>query len=84
MVVTDPRVFEAVRTGLEVIAAIRSLHPDRFDWVRTDDGYWLDRLVGTDRLRRAIEDGVPVEQMLEQEHEAVERFRDAREKHLLY
>lgn len=84
LVVTDPSKLEAVRTGLTVIFAIRSLNLDDFEWVRHGDRYWLDNLLGTDRPRLALEAGASVESILEREHAALEQFRRARAGHLLY
>ena len=53
MTITDPAHFEAVRTGLEVIAAVRTLFPESFEWVRRGERYWIDLLLGTDRVRYA-------------------------------
>lgn len=82
--VSDPSAFQAVRTGLEVIATIRALHPDDFEWIRRDGRYWLDRLLGTDRPRQAIEAGVSVGEILARERAASERFLRVRAEHLLY
>ena len=84
LTITSPPAFDAVRTGLEVIAAIRNLHPDDFEWIQNDGRYWIDRLLGTDRPRRAIEEGTSVEDILESERPALERFVTVRAEHLLY
>jgi len=84
LTMASPGAFDAARTGLEVIAAIRTLHRDDFEWVLNDGRYWIDRLLGTDRPRRAIERDVPVEQVLESERPALERFVRVRAEHLLY
>ena len=84
LVITSPHDFEAVRTGLEVIAAIRTLHSDDLEWSRNDGRYWIDRLLGTDRPRRAIDEGASVADILEREQGALERFAAVRAEHLLY
>ena len=84
LTITSPHALDAVRTGLEVIAAIRTLHPDDFEWIENDGSYWIDRLLGTDRPRRAIEEGMSVEDILESERPALERFMTVRAEHLLY
>ena len=61
MTISDASHFDAVRTGLETIAAIRSLHPERFAWVNNEDGYWIDSLLGTDRIRLAMNAGESIE-----------------------
>ena len=84
LTITSPHEIDAVRTGLEVIVAIRTLHLDDFEWIQNDGRYWIDRLFGTDRPRRAIEEGMSVEDILESEEPALERFVRARAEHLLY
>jgi hypothetical protein len=41
-------------------------------------------LLGTDRVRLALEDGTPLERVLEREREAAEKFVRERKPHLLY
>ncbi len=82
--VRDVRAFEPVPTGLAVIATLRSLYPGSFRWVRTDRGHWIDLLLGTERPRLALDEGVPVPRILEGERAAVERFLRERKPHLLY
>ena len=85
LVVTDAPGFEAVRTGLHVIATIRELYPERFEWVESrGGGYWIDQLLGTDRLRLGIDAGVSVDTLLERERAELERFRERTSPLLLY
>jgi uncharacterized protein YbbC (DUF1343 family) len=82
--VVDARRFEPVRTGLAAIETLRSLYPGSFQWVRNERGYWIDLLLGTDRPRLALEAGVPLERILEQERTAIESFVRERKPYLLY
>ncbi|HXV63505.1 MAG TPA: DUF1343 domain-containing protein [Vicinamibacteria bacterium] len=84
LLIDEPRNFEAVRTGLSAIATIRDLFPQSFSWVRRGDGYWLDRLLGTDRPRQSIEAGVGVDEIVSRERPRVEAFRRLRATCLLY
>ena len=81
---SSPRRFEAVRTGLSAIDAIRRHHPDAFSWVRRGERYWVDLLLGTDRPRRALEAGRSVDEVLASEQAKVDAFVRARQPHLLY
>ncbi len=62
--VTDRDAFRPVRTSLALIAAIRRLDPERFAW-RTEeyefvkDPIAIDLLFGSDRERKAIDAGLP-------------------------
>nr|WP_282190110.1 DUF1343 domain-containing protein [Streptomyces sp. S1D4-11] len=62
--ITDREVFAPVRTAVAMLATLRRLYPDGFDW-RTADGdvegtghrHFIDLLWGSDRLRRAVDAG---------------------------
>lgn len=62
--VTDRQALRPVTVGLQLIAAVRALHPDRFAWrpPEAEGGRWhFDLLVGSDKVRRQLEAGVSVE-----------------------
>ncbi len=84
MTITDPTRFEAVRTGLTTIATIRRLHPEAFEWVRRGERYWIDLLLGTDRPRRALENGMVVDAIVGLEASELARFVERRRAYLLY
>jgi hypothetical protein len=67
--------------GVSLLAALRRLDPG-FRW--RDEGRALDRLVGTTRLRTALERGESVEAILAEDARAIERFRRERAAALLY
>lgn len=83
--VVDRSVFEPVRTGLEVIAAVRRICPAEFCWRTTsDDIYNFDRLAGTDRIRRQIDSGVPVASIQADWADELARFVRLRQSYLSY
>ena len=82
--VTDVSAFLPVRTGLAAIEAVRRTHPADFDWRASGERYWLDLLLGTDRVRRGIDAGVPVDALMASESAAVAEFLEERNPHLLY
>ena len=53
-----------------------------FEWLR--DGAAIDRLVGTKKLRAALDRGDPVDAIVAADLPAIEAFRKARQKSLLY
>ena len=60
--VTDPGRFRPFATGLAIIATARRLAPRRFAWRRPPYEFErrlrpIDILLGTDRIRRALERG---------------------------
>ena len=82
--ITDLTAFRPVRSGLLAIAAVRRAHPDDFGWRPSGEGYWLDLLLGTDRVRRGMDAGVPVDELMASEAAAVAEFLEERSRHLLY
>ncbi|MFH9428140.1 exo-beta-N-acetylmuramidase NamZ domain-containing protein [Streptomyces sp. NPDC017615] len=55
--VTDRDAFAPVRTAVAMLATLRRLYPDDFAWADGPDSGFIDRLWGSDRLRRAIDAG---------------------------
>jgi uncharacterized protein YbbC (DUF1343 family) len=78
LVATDRNAYRPVRAVLLLIDAVRRRHPAELEWTAT-----IDRLAGTDRLRRAIEAGT-LPALLEEWDRDAERFRALREPYLLY
>src|SRR5687768_12884869 len=77
-VVTDRKTYRPVRTSLLLIDEIRRRHPKDFAWTAT-----IDRLTGSDRVRRAIEEGWLPRLLEEWDREAAE-FERSRAPYLLY
>ncbi len=82
--ITDLAAFRPVRSGLQAIDAVRRSHSEDFRWRASGDGYWLDLLLGTDRVRRGIDAGIPVSELMASEDAAVGEFLEERRRHLLY
>lgn len=80
IVVTDAGAVRPYAFGLSLLAALRST-PD-FRWGA--DGRQIDTLLGTRRVREALERGVPVPEVLERDSAALTRFRDEVKGLLLY
>lgn len=59
--VRDRAAFRPVRTGVEVLIALRRLWPEQFAWL--NDGRTADRLLGDRRIRESIEQGHPPEEI---------------------
>jgi uncharacterized protein YbbC (DUF1343 family) len=77
-VVTHRQAYRPVRTSLLLIDEIRRRHPSDFAWTAT-----IDRLTGSDRVRRAIEEGWLPRLLDEWDREAAE-FERSRAPFLLY
>jgi len=78
--VTDARAVRPYAFGLALLSALR-LQPE-FRWVR--EGAWLDTLLGTPRVREALERGDLVADILAADRLHHERFARERREHLLY
>ncbi len=76
--VTDRQTYRPVRTSLILIDEIRRQHPGDFAWRPS-----IDRLTGSDRVRRAVEEGWLPRLLEEWDREAAE-FRESRAPYLLY
>ncbi|NUQ20799.1 MAG: DUF1343 domain-containing protein [Gemmatimonadaceae bacterium] len=77
-VITDRARYRPIMTTLLLIDAVRRLHPAEFAFSGS-----MDRLAGTDRLRKAIEAGTLPTLLLEWDAQDA-AFRTAREPYLLY
>ena len=76
--VTERQVYRPVRTALLLIDAIRKRHPQEFAWGKT-----IDRLTGSDAVRRAIDDGrLPA--LLQDWDRQAAAFGESRQRYLLY
>jgi uncharacterized protein YbbC (DUF1343 family) len=77
-VITDRNAYRPVRTSLLLIDEIRRQHPRDFGWTGT-----INRLTGSDKVQRAIEEGWLPRLLEEWDREAAE-FRESRTPYLLY
>ena len=80
MRVRDARAVRPYAFGLALLEAL--LAQPEFEWVR--EGAWLDRLVGTSRVRTALEEKTPVADILAADRPVHERFARQRRDILLY
>jgi uncharacterized protein YbbC (DUF1343 family) len=79
--VEDAAAVRPYAFGIALLAALRSTQPD-LRWVR--DGEWLDTLLGTRTVRRALERGDAATAILAADEPGLESFRRDRETSLLY
>jgi hypothetical protein len=78
--VTDARAVRAYAFGLELVSVLRR-RPE-FAWAR--GGKWFDTLLGTASVRKALEGGQTVADILAADAPAIERFSRERKDILLY
>jgi uncharacterized protein YbbC (DUF1343 family) len=77
-IITDRDTYRPVRTSLLLIDEIRRQHPKEFAW-----GPSIDRLTGSDNVRRAIDAGA-LPALLEQWDREAAAFGERRKPYLLY
>jgi len=80
MRVTDRERFDATQFAVLVLAALRSTHPDKFAFRASH----FDRLATGPELRLAIESGRSPQEIWSAWHQERARFRERREKYLIY
>jgi uncharacterized protein YbbC (DUF1343 family) len=82
--VTDRRAYPAVRAGLEALTAVRDLFPGLLAWREVDGIYPFDRLMGTDRVRHALDAGAGAEEIVASFEPDIRAFAERRRAYLLY
>ena len=78
--VKDAAAVTPYKLGVALLVALKG--QTGFEWLR--EGAAIDRLVGTKKLRAAIDRGDPVDAIVASDLPAIETFRKARQKSLLY
>ncbi|MEV6714891.1 DUF1343 domain-containing protein [Lentzea sp. NPDC051208] len=79
--VTDPRRFDAIRAAVAMLITAKSLYPAVFAW-RPDN--WIDKLSGSDRLRRMIDAQAPLAEVVGAWQQELQQFRRTRLPYLRY
>ncbi len=90
--VVDRIAFRPVRTGVHILAAIRTLYSNQFQWIGTPEQasagrLHIDLLAGTDELRRTLDLGGccrGIDDLLSKWEADAARFEAERERFLLY
>ncbi len=78
--VTDRRVYQSVGTALQIIQAVRGAYPDKF---RFHPDYF-DKIMGTSSVRKDLENGVQVGEIMAGMQKKLEKFIVLRRPYLLY
>jgi uncharacterized protein YbbC (DUF1343 family) len=81
----DKNEFQPFHAWLGVIREIRNLYPEEFAWTPPHNGVaHFDRLAGSNTVREAIDDGALLSEILRDEPEYIQQFREQRKDYLLY
>ena len=79
--------FRPVTVGLHLLAALKALYPARFVWQKQS---WegahphIDLLMGADRVRKALDSGMDVDDIIASWEAELDRFADASRPYQLY
>ena len=79
--VTDPSIFDAVRTGTAMIVAAKKIYGSAFAW-RSDN--WIDKLTGSTRFRTMVDAGASTDEVVAGWKDELAAFDRDRRKYLLY
>ncbi|MBA4495808.1 exo-beta-N-acetylmuramidase NamZ domain-containing protein [Paenactinomyces guangxiensis] len=82
--VEEPDKFDPILTGLTIIEKTKKLYPDKFAWRESKEPYWMDKLTGTDRVRKQIDQGLSAKEIVRGWSQELKEFLALRKKYLLY
>jgi uncharacterized protein YbbC (DUF1343 family) len=78
--VTDRHQYSSFDTSLFIIQTIMELYPKNFEFHET----YFDKIMGTSRIREALEKGARVEDIIQSYEEELINFSKLRKPYLLY
>lgn len=83
--IVDQYTLRPFELGLHLLHTLRKLYPDAFAWIEGHDGRrFVDLLLGGDRVRRALDAGAEVVDLMSGWDEELAGFRERRRPFLLY
>ncbi|MFH1941092.1 MAG: DUF1343 domain-containing protein [bacterium] len=80
LVVKDRNAYRSFLTGVALVKSIHDMYPELFEW---RSGHF-NRLCGTDRIRKMIMDGAPLDSIEASWKDELSDFLAKRKTHLLY
>lgn len=81
--VLDRNQFIPTLTGLHVLYALNHLFSNDFEWIKYER-FFIDNLLGSDRVRTAISSGVSIETVWNEWVHDSEQFKEIRKPFLIY
>lgn len=82
--VTNTLAFRGFAIGLHIVNLLRKLYPEQATWVRVNESYWFDRLVGNYHIREEIDEGVRISDILASYSQDVQVFQSESGESWLY
>ena len=87
LIVSDREMIDSCLTGLTLLSTIRSLYPEETEWWHvpgTTFPFGIDRLMGTDKVRKGLELGEKPGRLIKDWAQESEAFRQACAPYVLY
>jgi uncharacterized protein YbbC (DUF1343 family) len=81
--ILDRDKFPACTVGVYVVKTIHDMYPDKFQWVKYEK-YFFDLLLGTDKVRLAIDGNKSISDLLAEWKEEIKKFLPIRARYLIY
>jgi len=78
--VTDRDAFKPFECTLYIIKTIRDEYPEHFEFHEE----YFDKLMGTDKIRKALIEGASVKEITDSYYKELSSFKEKRKKYLLY
>jgi uncharacterized protein YbbC (DUF1343 family) len=87
--ITDRETFTPVIVGVAIVKTAHDLYPEKFEWRQNAYEYVFDKnpfdvVCGTDKIRRAIENGTPLNEIEVSWADGLKEFAKQRKPFLLY
>lgn len=85
--ITDPRTFDPMRVGVEMLVAAKALFSEfawRYDTYDPKRPYWIDKLTGSTRLREQVTAGASADEVAGAWREELAEFDRRRQQYLIY
>lgn len=76
--------MDIIALYLFILQTIKVLYPDKFQWIRRDEGYVIDYLVGSEVVRRTIDEMGSLASVLVEWEEELESFEERIIPYILY
>jgi uncharacterized protein YbbC (DUF1343 family) len=81
---TDRARYDPVAAGVSILKVLLKTYPDKFSWRKEGRRFFIDLLLGTDSIRKGLEEGQPVSSLLKVYTPQLQAFTARRKRYLLY
>ncbi len=82
--ITDPYIFDSYSTGLYIMQTSMKLYPDHNLFGQPDRVSMFNKVMGCDWITKDLQQGVPVEKIIQKWQPDIEKFKEMRKKYLIY